>query len=83
MFTHLFIYLFIYIFIYFTTGKNLTKKWTRTPRGILSAGWHRFWFATHFLGNKDEFTVNFRGSAISHEKQVMGDLLQYATEFNM
>lgn len=53
------------------------------PRGILSAGWHRLWFATHFLGNKDEFTVNFRGSAISHQKQVMGDLLQYAKEFNM
>jgi len=49
----------------------------------LSAGWHRLWFATHFLGNKDEFTVNFRGSAVSHEKQVMNDLLQYATEFNM
>ena len=67
------------MFIYFTTGKNLTeKKWTSTPRGILSAGWQRLWFTTHFLGDKDEFTVNFRGSAISHEKQVMGDLLQYA-----
>jgi hypothetical protein len=53
---------------------------TGKPQAILSGGWHRLWFATHFLGTEDKFTVNFRGFAISREKQVMGDLLQYAKE---
>lgn len=54
--------------------------WTSTPRDILSADQHRLLNATHFFGNKDEFTVNFKGFAISREKKVMDDLLQYAKE---
>jgi hypothetical protein len=53
---------------------------TGTPQDILSAGWHTLWDATHFSGNKNKFTVNFRGFAISRKKQVMGDLLQHAKE---
>jgi hypothetical protein len=41
------------------------------PREMFSAGWHRWWAATCFAGNKYDITANFRGSAISHKKQIV------------
>jgi hypothetical protein len=44
----------------------------------LFADGHRLWSAVYFSDNKDGITADFRGFAISHEKQVVSDLLQYA-----
>jgi hypothetical protein len=46
----------------------------------VSVGCLTLWAAIYYSDNKDDITVNFRGFAISHEKQAVCDLLQNAKE---